>query len=296
MVSKVYFLQKRMFDPLKRTKSLSHDITEPPCSTSFFKDIEQLFRIRGVKITPREKGETLGWERKWRHHTVKIENCKLEMWKSWSTDQSWIHFNITKINLWNFIAKNAKFLFATLCAVLWAIINTPWQTLRKHGEVQKMRMSEALEKVKVETVILWRQNKKTNQVKRQKQKRYSVHRKKDNRGCRWSTATWKYHVKFEEIQEAKQKRHDDHESSLENVEIILTQLKSCFERDESILQTNLTEEILQSHPAILWTLWRTSECKKHLSFTNRHTYVTWWERKKTFWILLWLTTQTLRFP
>ena len=56
---------------------------------------------------------------------------------------------------------------------------------------------------------------------------------------------------FEEIQEAKQKRHDDHQSSLENFEIVLTQLKSCFERDESILQTNLTEEILQSHPAIL---------------------------------------------
>ena len=49
-----------MFDPLKRTKSLSHDISELPSSTSFFKDIEQLFRIPGVKIIPREKGETRG--------------------------------------------------------------------------------------------------------------------------------------------------------------------------------------------------------------------------------------------
>jgi len=56
-------------------------------------------------------------------------------------------------------------------------------------------------------------------------------------------------AKFAEIQEAQQKHY--HESSLENFELVLTQLKSCFERDESILQRNLTEEILQSHPAIL---------------------------------------------
>ena len=57
-------------------------------------------------------------------------------------------------------------------------------------------------------------------------------------------------AKFAEIQEAQQKHH--HESSLENFEIVLTQLKSCFERDESTLQRNLTEEILQSHLAIRW--------------------------------------------
>ena len=49
-----------MFDALNRTKSLSHDITESPSSTSFFQDIEQLFRIPGVKIITREKGETRG--------------------------------------------------------------------------------------------------------------------------------------------------------------------------------------------------------------------------------------------
>ena len=49
-----------MFDALNRTTSLSHDITESPSSTSFFKDIDKLFRIPGVKIITGEKGETRG--------------------------------------------------------------------------------------------------------------------------------------------------------------------------------------------------------------------------------------------
>ena len=40
-------------------------------------------------------------------------NYKSKMFKSWSTDPSCVHSNITKINRWNFIAKNAKFPYAT---------------------------------------------------------------------------------------------------------------------------------------------------------------------------------------
>ena len=134
---------------------------------------------------------------------------------------------------------------------------------------------------------LWRQNKKINRVKRRTQKRNSVHRKKitdDVEGfihdSRQHESTVK--AKFAEIQEAQQKHH--HESSLENFEIVLTQLKSCFERDESILQRNLTEEILQSHLAIRWTPWRTSECENtcHL-WTSTHTSLGGKERRHSGW-------------
>ena len=51
-----------------------------------------------------------------------------------------------------------------------------------------------------------------------------------------------------EIYEAEQKHHA---TRLENFELIVTQLKSCVERGESILERNISAEILQTNQAIV---------------------------------------------
>ena len=52
---------------------------------------------------------------------------------------------------------------------------------QKAAQVQKIQMKDALEKVKVETVIYEKKNKETNRVNGQEQKRNSVLRKEDDR-------------------------------------------------------------------------------------------------------------------
>ena len=54
--------------------------------------------------------------------------------------------------------------------------------------------------------------------------------------------------KFHEIYEAEQKQH---ETRLENLELITTQLKSCVERGQGIIERNMSAEILQTNHAIL---------------------------------------------
>ena len=55
-------------------------------------------------------------------------------------------------------------------------------------------------------------------------------------------------TKFAEIYEAQQKHHA---TQLENFELVLTQLKSCVERGETIVQRNISAEILQTNQAIV---------------------------------------------
>ena len=54
--------------------------------------------------------------------------------------------------------------------------------------------------------------------------------------------------KFRDIYEAEQKQH---ETQLEILELITTQLKSCVERGQGIIERNMSAEILQANPAIL---------------------------------------------
>ena len=54
--------------------------------------------------------------------------------------------------------------------------------------------------------------------------------------------------KFREIYEAEQKQH---ETRLENLELINTQLKSFVERGQGILERNISAEIVQTNPAII---------------------------------------------
>ena len=54
--------------------------------------------------------------------------------------------------------------------------------------------------------------------------------------------------KFREIYEAEQKQH---ETRLDNLELITTQLKSCMERGQSVLERNISAQILQTNHTIL---------------------------------------------
>ena len=124
---------------------------------------------------------------------------------------------------------------------------------QKHAQVQKMQMMDALEKVKAETVVyekkVWKQ---TELMDKNKREIMSCKKKMTDlvedliRDLREHERVMK--TKFAEIYEAQQKQHP---TQLENFELVLTKLKSCVERGETIVQRNISAEILQTNQAIV---------------------------------------------
>ena len=124
---------------------------------------------------------------------------------------------------------------------------------QKAAQVQKMQMKDALEKVKAETVIYENKIRKQNELMDKNRNEILFREKKMTdlvqeliRDLREHERAMK--TKFAEIYEAQQKHHA---TQLENFELVLTQLKSCVERGESIVQRNINAEILQTNPAII---------------------------------------------
>ena len=124
---------------------------------------------------------------------------------------------------------------------------------QKAAQVQTMQMKDALEKVKVETVIYDSKiRKQTELMDKTKNEILSAEKKMTDaveeriRELREHERVMK--AKFAEIYEAQQKHHA---TRLENFELVLTPLKSCVERGESIVQRNVSAEILQTNQAII---------------------------------------------
>ena len=124
---------------------------------------------------------------------------------------------------------------------------------QKTAQVQKMQMMDALEKVKAETVVYEKKVlKQTELMDKNKKEIMSCEKKMTDlvedliRDLREHERFMK--TKFAEIYEAQQKHHA---TQLENFELVLTQLKSCVERGESIVQRNISAEILQTNQAII---------------------------------------------
>ena len=124
---------------------------------------------------------------------------------------------------------------------------------QKAAQVQKMQMMDALEKVKAETVVYEKKvRKQTELMDKNKKEIMSCEKKMTDlvedliRDLREHERIMK--TKFAEIYEAQQKHHA---TQLENFELVLTQLKSCVERGESIVQRNISAEILQTNQAIV---------------------------------------------
>ena len=124
---------------------------------------------------------------------------------------------------------------------------------QKAAQVQKMQMMDALEKVKAETVVYEKKvRKQTELMDKNKKEIMSCEKKMTDlveeliRDLREHERIMK--TKFAEIYEAQQKHHA---TQVENFELVLTQLKSCVERAESIVQRNISAEMLQTNQAII---------------------------------------------
>ena len=118
---------------------------------------------------------------------------------------------------------------------------------------QKMQMAEAVAKVNAEILEYENKIKKQTELKdKNVVDIVNAERKMTNtveeliRDLREHEKKMK--LKFREIYEAEQKQHA---TRLENLELITTQLKSCTERGQGILERNIITEILQTNPAIL---------------------------------------------
>ncbi|CAH3180227.1 unnamed protein product, partial [Porites evermanni] len=115
---------------------------------------------------------------------------------------------------------------------------------QKAAQVQKMQMMDALEKVKAETVVYEKKVRQQTELMDKNKKEIMLCEKKMTdlvdeliRDLREHERVMK--TKFAEIYEAQQKNHA---TQLENFELVLTQLKSCVERGESIVQRNISAE------------------------------------------------------
>ena len=124
---------------------------------------------------------------------------------------------------------------------------------QKAAQVQKMQMIDALEKVKAETVVYENEiRKQTELMDDDRNEILSCEKKMTDlveeliRDLREHEGIVK--TSFSEIYEAQQKHHA---TQLENFELVLTQLKSCVERGDSIVQRNISAEILQTNQAII---------------------------------------------
>ena len=151
-----------------------------------------------------------------------------------------------------FYCEECKVPICLKCSVVSHNRHTVTDT-QKAAQVQKMQMMDALEKVKAETVVYEKKvRKQTELMDGNKKEIMSCEKKMTDlvedliRDLREHERVMK--AKFAEIYEAQQKHHA---TQLENFELVLTQLKSCVERGESIVQRNISAEILQTNQAII---------------------------------------------
>ena len=151
-----------------------------------------------------------------------------------------------------FYCEECKVLICHKCSVVSHNRHTMTDT-QKAAQVQKMQMMDALEKVKAETVVYEKKvRKQTELMDKNKKEIMSCEKKMTDlvedliRDLREHERAMK--TKFAEIYEAQQKHHA---TQLENFELVLTQLKSCVERGESIVQRNISAEMLQTNQAII---------------------------------------------
>ena len=124
---------------------------------------------------------------------------------------------------------------------------------QKAAQIQKMQMADAMAKVKAETVICENQiQKEIDLMAKNKHEILFAEKKMTDaveeliRDLREHERTMK--ARLHEIYEAQQKYHA---TRLDDFELVVTQLKSCVERGEGVLERNISAEILQANQAII---------------------------------------------
>ncbi|XP_068675572.1 E3 ubiquitin-protein ligase TRIM71-like [Montipora foliosa] len=151
-----------------------------------------------------------------------------------------------------FYCENCKVLICHKCTVVSHNRHTTTDT-QKAAQEQKMQLADAVAKVKAEIVRYENEIQKQTDLRSKnrieilnEEKKMADTVEKLIRDLREHERKMKN--KFREMYEAEQKHHA---TRLENFELVVTQLKSCFERCQSILERNFSVEILQTNHAIL---------------------------------------------
>ena len=126
---------------------------------------------------------------------------------------------------------------------------------QKAAQGQKMQMTEVVKKVKTETVIYENEIKKQIELMPDKNKNeiLSAETEKMSEAVEKMIRDLREHEKkmkanLTESYETQQKHHS---TRLKNFELIITQLKICVEQGESILERNISAEILQTNQGIV---------------------------------------------
>ena len=151
-----------------------------------------------------------------------------------------------------FYCEECKVPICHKCSVVSHNRHTMIDTM-KAAQEQKIQMADAMAKLKAEMVICEHQiQKQVDLMDKNKNEILFAEKKMTDtveeliRDLREHERTMK--AKFHEIYEAQQKHHA---TRLDEFELVVTQLKSCVERGESILERNISAEILQTNQAII---------------------------------------------
>ena len=151
-----------------------------------------------------------------------------------------------------FYCEDCKVLICLKCSIVSHNRHLVFDT-QKAAQEQKVQMADAVAKVKAEILVYEHKIKKQTELKDKNIADIMNAEKNMTDSVEEWIRDLREHEKkmkqtFGEIYEAEQKQH---ETRLENLELITTQLKSCVERGQGILERNISTEILQTNPAIL---------------------------------------------
>ena len=151
-----------------------------------------------------------------------------------------------------FYCEDCKVLICHKCTVVSHDRHSKTDT---HGAAQerKMQIADVVSKVKAE--IVWYENeiKKQTELKNKNKMEIMNEEKKMTETVEKLIRDLREHERkmkeeFREIYEAEDKHHA---MRLENFELFVTQLKSCVERGQSVLERNMSAEIMQTNDVIL---------------------------------------------
>ena len=151
-----------------------------------------------------------------------------------------------------FYCEQCKVPICHKCSVVSHYRHTMTDT-QKAAQVQKMQMAEAMKKVKAETVLYENEIKKQIELMDKNKNEILSAEKKMTEAVEEMIRDLrererKVKANLTEIYEAQQKHHT---TRMENFELVVTQLKSCVERGDCILERNISAEILQTNQAIV---------------------------------------------
>ncbi|XP_068727003.1 E3 ubiquitin-protein ligase TRIM71-like [Montipora capricornis] len=151
-----------------------------------------------------------------------------------------------------FYCEDCKVLICHKCTVVSHDRHSKTDT-QKAAQEQKMQIADAVAKVKAEIVRYESEIKKQTDLRNKNKVEILNEEKKMTDTVEKLIRDLREHErkmkdKFREIYEAEQKHHA---TRVENFELVSTQLKSCLERCQSILERNFSVEILQTNHAIL---------------------------------------------